>query len=98
MLYGKQGTLFLDLEKKKLMLGLKSEGGELKEVSVSEDKKERWKVCTHSSLQSKATPCITVSCIWNSAGLGLAKPSAECPIRSSTCTASACDSAGRRGL
>ena len=45
VLYGKEGTLFLNLDEKKLLLGLKSEGGQLKEVNILEDKKERWKVC-----------------------------------------------------
>jgi len=44
-LYGKEGTLFLNLDEKTLLLGLKSEGGQLKEVNVAEDQKERWKVC-----------------------------------------------------
>ena len=55
-MYGKEGTLFLNLDEKKLLLGLKSEGGQLKEVNVSEDKKERWKVllCPQSYKQDIA--------------------------------------------
>ena len=45
VLYGKEGTLFVDLAAKKLQLGLKSEGGQLKDVTVAEGKKETWKVC-----------------------------------------------------
>ena len=43
-MYGKEGTLFVNLDAKKLQLGLKSEGGQLKDVIVAEDKKEAWKV------------------------------------------------------
>jgi len=43
-LYGKEGTLFLNLDERRLLLGLKSERGQLKEVPIAEDKKESWKV------------------------------------------------------
>jgi hypothetical protein len=43
-LYGKEGTLFLNLDEGKLLLGLKSEKGQLKEVPIAEEKKESWKV------------------------------------------------------
>ena len=45
VLYGKEGTLFVDLAAKKLQLGLQSEGGQLKDLTVAEGKKETWKVC-----------------------------------------------------
>ena len=44
VLYGKEGTLFLNLDERRLLLGLKSERGQLKEVPIAEDKKESWKV------------------------------------------------------
>ena len=44
MLYGKEGTLFLDLEAKKLFLTRKGAEGKREEVAISEDKKESWKV------------------------------------------------------
>jgi hypothetical protein len=44
VLYGKEGTLFLNLDERRLLLGLKSEGGQLKEVPIAEDMKESWKV------------------------------------------------------
>lgn len=43
-LYGKEGTLFLDLDAKKLFLTRKDAGGQREEVAISEDKKEGWKV------------------------------------------------------
>ncbi|EIE27170.1 hypothetical protein COCSUDRAFT_64103 [Coccomyxa subellipsoidea C-169] len=43
-LYGKEGTLHLDLDAGKLLLGLKSEGGQLKEVSIDADKAASWRV------------------------------------------------------
>ena len=46
-LYGKEGTLHLDLDAGKLLLGLKSEGGQLKEVSIDADKAASWRVRTH---------------------------------------------------
>ncbi len=45
-LYGKEGTLHLDLDAGKLLLGLKSEGGQLKEVSIDSEKSGVWRVCT----------------------------------------------------
>lgn len=44
VLYGKEGTLFLDLEAKKLFLTKRDGGGQRTEVAISEDKKEVWKV------------------------------------------------------
>ena len=44
MLYGKEGTLFLDLEAKKLCLTKKGAECKWEEVAISEDKKETWKV------------------------------------------------------
>ncbi|CAL8462816.1 g2350 [Coccomyxa elongata] len=43
-LYGKEGTLHLDLDAGKLLLGLKSEGGHLKEVSIESEKSGAWRV------------------------------------------------------
>ena len=44
VLYGKEGTLFLDLDAKKLFLTRKASGGQREELAISEDKKEGWKV------------------------------------------------------
>ena len=44
VLYGKEGTLFLNLDERRLLLALKCERGQLKEVPIAEDKKESWKV------------------------------------------------------
>ena len=44
MLYGKEGTLFLDLDAKKLFLTRKDGGAQQTEITISQDKKESWKV------------------------------------------------------
>ena len=43
-LYGKEGTLHLDLDAGKLLLGLRSDGGHLKEVSIDAEKSAAWRV------------------------------------------------------
>ena len=43
-LYGKEGTLVLDLDADELLLGLKSEGGKLNPVRLEEDKIASWRV------------------------------------------------------
>lgn len=48
-LYGKHGTLHLDLDASKLLLGLKSEGGHLKEVTMKPEKSASWRVCAVTS-------------------------------------------------
>lgn len=45
VLYGKEGTLVLDLASDKLLMGLKAEGGELKEVPLEPAKIAPWRVC-----------------------------------------------------
>ncbi len=43
-LYGKEGTLALDLDADQLLLGLKTEGAELKPVTLEEGKIATWRV------------------------------------------------------
>lgn len=43
-IYGKEGTLHLDLDAGRLLLGIQSEGGQLKEVSIDADKAASWRV------------------------------------------------------
>ena len=43
-LYGKEGTLVLDLDADQLLLGLKSEGAKLKPVTLEESKIASWRV------------------------------------------------------
>ena len=50
VLYGKEGTLFLDLAAKKLYLTKKGAEGQREEVAIPEDKKEVWRVRDTSSL------------------------------------------------
>ena len=49
VLYGKAGTLVLDLAAGKLLMGLKAEAGELKEVPVDPAKIATWRVCLSRS-------------------------------------------------
>lgn len=42
-LYGKEGTLQLDLDSGRLQLGLKSDGGKLQEMNVEQDKIASWR-------------------------------------------------------
>lgn len=43
-LYGREGTLVLDLDAGKLLMGTKAEGGELKEVALQQNKMASWRV------------------------------------------------------
>ncbi|KAK9907419.1 hypothetical protein WJX75_003268 [Coccomyxa subellipsoidea] len=43
-IYGQEGTLHLDLDAGRLLLGIQSEGGQLKEVSIDADKAASWRV------------------------------------------------------
>lgn len=53
VLYGKAGTLVLDIKTGQLSMGLKAEGGELKEVALDPAKVVSWRVriplCTRST-------------------------------------------------
>jgi hypothetical protein len=43
-LYGREGTLHLDLDAGRLLLGLKADGGKLEEVQLEGSKVASWRV------------------------------------------------------
>ena len=59
VLYGKEGTLVLDISAGKLQMGLKAEGGELQEVPVDPAKIVTWRVRELPfPLLTQSNPCI----------------------------------------